>query len=347
MGPVDSLLSRGKTCFIMDDTRTGVERDESTGRFGRVRGIRPDDIFEVQKRNFALALSYGLGLIWTDPQSEGWLNIPDQWREFSRLKHLYARHLSEEAKSRMIDTRATLTVVVDEASNFGLTSGDRINTALLQQGREMALRAGVSTRFHLLKDVIEGIAPPTPVYLFLNAFTLSEEERGLLHARLTGEEATAIWLYAPGYFGMTPGTAGISQLIGMEVSSFDEPTSGESLYILSGQYMHPEQSFGSKTLWNPLFYVRPHDDLDFLFGVGQFGVAETGNFESFSVELNGVFEAGVGGFQESRDLFQSGEIFLDPGCFFRSCFFCFLSSCHIYPFLPGLLFFVSVTSAFA
>jgi hypothetical protein len=264
VGPVDSLLARGKTCFIMDDTRTGVERDESTGLFGRVKGIRPDDIFEVQKRNFALALSCGMGLIWTDPESQGWLNIPDQWKQFARLKTLYADYQNKELQGQTPESPATLTVVVDERANFCLASGDRINNALLLKGREMALRAGVSTRFHLLKDVVDGVAPPSPVYLFLNPFMITEEERNLLHARLAGEEACAIWLYAPGYFGAESGMEGMSRLVGMDIQPFKEPASGESVYILSGLYMPPDQPFGSKTLWNPLFFIPPHDDLDLL-----------------------------------------------------------------------------------
>ena len=264
MGAIDSLLTRGKSWFILDDTRTGVERNEETGEFERIKGIRAEDVYEVQRRNFAMAATYGLGLIWSDPRGEGWLNDQDQWGQFKQLKDIYARLLERPENSQDLEDTAVLTVVVDEASNFYLQCAERINGLLLQRGRDAALRSGASTRFHLLRDVIEGVAPPTPVYLFLNTFCLSDEDRARLHSRLALEQACAIWMYAPGYFNDHPDVENIRMTTGMDVRAFEGPAQAGSIYLLSGHYMQAEQPFGLQELWEPLFYVEPEEDTDFL-----------------------------------------------------------------------------------
>ena len=264
MGAVDSLKVRGKSWYILDDTRTGVERDEETGEFARIKGLRASDVYEVQRRNFSMALTYGLGLIWSDPSREGWLNDPEQWLQFKNLKEIYAKNASASNGQEKTDSKATLTVVVDEASNFYLQDAAHTNSILLQRGRDAALRAGISTRFHLLRDVIDGISPPTPVYLFLNAFQLSEDSRARLHARFALEQAAVIWVYAPGYFGTTPDVKNISAATGMDVRAFPEPTQSGSKYILSGPYMKGGENFGTQELWSPLFYIQPSESIDFL-----------------------------------------------------------------------------------
>lgn len=265
MGPIDSLNLRGKKWYIIDDTRTGVERSEETGEFGRIKGIRAEDVYEVQRRNFAMAITYGLGLIWSDPQGEGWLNDKEQWVQFGRLKDIYAKRLDEPEQGADKANEATITVVVDESVNFYLQCAEHTNATLLQRGRDAALRSGASTRFHLLSDVTDGIAPPTPVYLFLNAFHLSSEDRSRLQARFAQEQSCAIWIYAPGYFGSEPSVENISAVTGMKVRAFDAPTQSGSKYILSGgQYIQADENIGTQELWDTLFYVEPQEEVDFL-----------------------------------------------------------------------------------
>ncbi len=265
MGPVDSMTVRGKKWFVIDDTRTGVERDPATGTFGRITGINAEDVYEVQRRNFAMTLAYGLGLVWADPQGEGWLHDSEQWAHFERLADVYAERLqllkNDEAQN---NDEAVLTVVVDESARFYLQCNGRMKGAMLQKGRDAALRSGVSVRFHLLREVLEDTAPPTPVYLFLNAFCMTASERARLHARLAREEASAIWLYAPGYIDADADVANIAATTGMDVRMFEEPVEGGSAYLLSGQYMRADERFGLEEMWTPAFYIAPEEETDFL-----------------------------------------------------------------------------------
>lgn len=256
-GPVHSLLARGKTWTVLDDTRTGMERDPASGTVARMRGVRAEDIFEVQKRNFASALVDGLALAWADPLGDGWLLDGDQWRLFGKMREVYAARAEEGGPPSGEDAPAGLTVVVDEASRAVQRCAGPLNALLVSGGRDAALRAGVRTRFVLLQDVLEERVGPSRTWLFLNAFRLDAEARERLHDRFARERASVIWLYAPGYFdGDTAAAENISAVTGMDVRALDGPADAGSLFGLSGQFMAQDAPFGAAGAWNPLFHIE-------------------------------------------------------------------------------------------
>ena len=89
MGPITSAALHGKKCYLVDDTRTGVAWSNQTATAERIRGLRPEDVYNVQRRNFAFAAMHGMGLIWSDPLGEGWLLDEDQWTLFGQMRDIY------------------------------------------------------------------------------------------------------------------------------------------------------------------------------------------------------------------------------------------------------------------
>ena len=68
---------------------------------------------------------------------------------------------------------------------------------------------------YLLDDVMDGRVHAR-LYVMLNAWRLSEQERTVLLDRLRG--STVIWCYAPGYFdGDRPSAGAMRQLTGLEL----------------------------------------------------------------------------------------------------------------------------------
>jgi hypothetical protein len=259
MGPVHSLTARGKTWLVLDDTRTGVQRDEGTGQFSRMRGVRTEDIFDVQRRNFSAALVNGLGVVWSDPSGEGWLHDREQFAEFGRMREIYAAHRPAGPGDPASAASIGVNVVVDEESRFFQQCDVKVNTLLLNGGRDAVLRAGVPSRFVLLRDVIEGLAPPAPVYVFTNTFRLSAVDRASLQDRLGREQACAVWLYAPGYIDAVASPDNISATTGMTVKAFDKPAESSSVFLIPGQFLGADTVIGQPETWNPLFYVDDPD----------------------------------------------------------------------------------------
>jgi hypothetical protein len=292
MGPVDSAKLHGKQWYIIDDTRTGMERDAATGAFARMKGLRAEDVFSVQRRNFAAALVHGLGVMWADPQGEGWLHDPDQWQAIGAMAGAYAKGFSPKPEGEKTPEKPTapppeeppaassaepespqvvapegetmperqkstcITVVVDEAARSYQRCDAKLNEWLLQASRDAAIRAGVATRFCLLQDITDDRAEPSEVYLFLNAFHLTADERARVRVRLSREAATALWLYAPGYIDAKASVENISATVGMHVAAFQGPTSTESTFALEGHWLKQDQPFGVALEMAPLFYVE-------------------------------------------------------------------------------------------
>jgi len=274
MGPVDSARYNGKQWLILDDTRTGVSKDPLSGEIGRLRGLRAEDVFNVQRRNFAAAAVHGLGMVWADPRGEGWLHDREQWEILAGMQGIYlglygvhgaiSGAEGEPGPVPRITYPPDLLVVVDERSRFFQRNDQPLNSLLLQGGRDAALRSGVSTQFALLQDVLDEKAPIAGAYLFLNAFRLTEAERERLHARFAAEQACAIWLYAPGYYaGDVRSAANISKTVMMNVRTFDGRQHGGSAFKLAGGWKKAEESFGAPVEWAPLFYIDD-DDADML-----------------------------------------------------------------------------------
>jgi len=259
MGPVDSVLAHGKQWYLIDDTRTGIARDAATGKIARLKNLRADDVYHVQQRNFAAALTRGLGLIWSDPDGDGRLHDPAIWQRFGAMWHTYQAVRGpaevEENQGQAFGEAPVLAVVVDEMNRLYLGREERLNELLLNQVRDCALRAGTPTGFYLLSDVLDGRAPKASAYLFLNAFRLTAGQRRRLHALLEESRAAALWMYAPGYIDEDADVANIAATTRMAVKAFDGPAQAGSACLLSGNWVAENDEFGSPRQWQPLFYI--------------------------------------------------------------------------------------------
>ncbi len=264
MGPLDSVALHGKQWYLVDDTRTGILRDPGTGEIARIKGLQIEDVFRVQERNFAAALTGGQGLVWLDPEGQGQLLDRDLW---SRLGNMQAAY-EEQVNLTPNDNKGPLwpqgtqsvAVVVDEASRFYQQCAAPLNRFVLTQARDAILRAGVPVKFYLLQDVLEERVPETAAYIFLNAFTLGVTEREKLHHILATQKASAVWLYAPGYVETGKAdVAHVSATTRMSVKAFEGPALSGSAYQLDGPWVKKEEAFGESVSWAPLFYIEDEE----------------------------------------------------------------------------------------
>jgi len=260
MGPVHSVTARGKQWLLIDDTRTGLERDPASGEIIRPKNLRAEDVYCVQQRNFATAMTQELGLVWSDPQGDGWLHDQEMWKGFGKMRSVYGKILAERGATG--DATAPfpggpiLAVVVDEASRFHQQCDKKINEVLLNQARDCAVRTGVPTKFYLLRDVIDRKVSPAQVYLFLNAFRLTTPDREKLHAVLDETKAAAIWMYAPGYIDQGASVDNINATTRIRTKMFEGPAQAGSVSLLPANWIAKGEEFGPALDMQPLFYVE-------------------------------------------------------------------------------------------
>ena len=151
--------------------------------------------------------------------------------------------------------KTELLVVVDEAAMHHLASPALVRERILLPAREAALRSGAAVRTALLQDVLDDIAPGAKAYLFLNAFRLSEAERGRLHARLQRDQAVAIWCYAPGYLAPGPSKDALAATVGMKIQQLKAPAQSGSTFTLGGRWLAEAADIGEAAAFEPLFSI--------------------------------------------------------------------------------------------
>ena len=84
--------------------------------------------------------------------------------------------------------------------------------------KETLPKCGVPFDSYELSDIADPRLPEYKVYLFPNAFTLSADMRERIKARVRRPGRTAIWVFAPGYYGLGDGSAAaVSELTGVQV----------------------------------------------------------------------------------------------------------------------------------
>jgi len=346
-GPAFSPALHQKAWITLDTTRTGVEQDAATGQIQRMQGIRAEDVYNVQRRNFAQAAVLGLGLAWSDPLGEGWLHDEEQWTRLGELAELYediypptlgdpaaaqvqgAHAASSEKEKQPVkeksdkdldetppveasaDTAAPtgeggepvagaapvssfdqnveslltpapvgppntfkggLAVVVDEGAMHYAANSNFVRDRLLLPARDAAQRSGAAVRLVLLQDLLDDIAPSAEVYLFANAFRLSDAERQRIHARLQRDRACAIWCYAPGYLAPAPDAAAVGKTVGMKVVLAKGPAQAGSSFALSGRWLAEAAEIGEAMSIEPLFSIDdPEADILARYRAGQLG----------------------------------------------------------------------------
>ena len=233
MSPVDSVIAHGKLWFNEDDTRTfGLSRrTNKTGlSFHSTGGQTPGETLGILSRNFASLLAHRAGTWWMDLVSGGAFDEPDLWTMLGERLPFYQALYRDPTPYR-----PDVAVLVDEESKLVVHDDWDVNSWTLYAMRSSAQQSGAAVGFYTLDDFAAGVVPACKVYVFANAFRLDDAEIAAIHERLTREQATAVWAYAPGYLGPSGPDAGrVSRVVGMDVAVRDGVQGSAGVGALAG-----------------------------------------------------------------------------------------------------------------
>ncbi|NQT51384.1 hypothetical protein HQ576_05005, partial [bacterium] len=213
MSPVDSIQRHGKLWFIEDDTRTYLSpKDAGFGRVDTPQGSR-----WVHDRNFAHLLAHQCGLWWMD-LGGGWLDGRDLWDNAARLRGLWAKG----APTRSLP-KPEVAVIVDERSSLYLPCGNAVTRPLMTTMRYQLNRIGASVGYYLLSDLCAGLVPDAKLYVFLNAFAITPEQRQAIHRQVRRDGNWSLWFYAPGCVDPSGGAGDMAALTGLPLERIAGP----------------------------------------------------------------------------------------------------------------------------
>ncbi|MBZ5499416.1 MAG: beta-galactosidase [Acidobacteriia bacterium] len=164
-------------------------------------------------RDYAYTLTKGFGMWWTD--LHGGTYHDDQIVQLlGQLKQIDEKFLDADRSSN-----ADIAVILDEASFTYCGDGEPLFNALLtaQKQWEFAF-IGAPWDPYLLTDIDNPKLRDYKLYIFLNTFRVTPEQRAAIHARLKRKGATAIWVYAPGYIGEKLSVENMRALTGIRLA---------------------------------------------------------------------------------------------------------------------------------
>lgn len=193
------LRLHNKIWLQEDDLRTHL-----TNPPGYAMSVRsPAQTSQVLAREFAKGLCSGAGMYFCDGPGEddrGWLDDPETVQTLSELKKIAA-----DATKYSLASNAEVAVVFSDISFAylrslpGRSSMDAIMRHLIYN-RDAISRLGAPFDEYLVGDFLNASMPDYKLYIFMNAFYLTAEERTAIRTKLNRTGATALWFYAPGVF---------------------------------------------------------------------------------------------------------------------------------------------------
>jgi hypothetical protein len=217
-GLPEATLLHGKLFFSEVDTETHLQARQ--WRWGNSLN-NPKNWEETKgllSRDYAYALSKGIGMWWTDLFSGDFHDAQIQ-QHLAALRKIDDRYLNEDKRSV-----ADIAVVMDEESFKYTGDGEPLWNALLTAQKQWEFGfIGAPWDPQLITDMGNPKLRDYKLYIFLNTFRVTPQQRDAIHARLKRNGATALWVYAAGYIGDKLSVENMRQLTGIQVSEDNTP----------------------------------------------------------------------------------------------------------------------------
>ena len=228
----DSIRSHGKLWLSEDDTKTWLAPSVQAPDDFNPRMTDRGQTEQAHMRAIGRALATGTAVGWMDLWGEGWLNDTGIWERIAKFASLAGTNMAEVPTTPRYDVIA----LVDEKSLLHLQPDEVLFSQLTLGMRDTLSRVGARIGVFLQSDLTSSEFPlDAKLYLFLNPFRLTPDQRNAVHEKLHSGSRTLVWVYGPGLCEDTPSSG-----------TFDDAASGSVGIVLRRQPYDSE--IGSKIL---------------------------------------------------------------------------------------------------
>ena len=187
----DSFRLRGQMFVAEEDSRTHLEDHFYRDSFG-LYDVR--DSIATLKRDFARVLCEDIYAWWFDQHSTGGRYQEDAiYRLFKRQEEIaaYAYTLDRSKENE-------IALIYDQESCHTVSA--YTDTLMLDYYRTSDLsRIGAPVDYYFHNDCSREDMPDYKLYVMMNTFYLSDDERDALIRKFRKNHAVVLWLYAPGF----------------------------------------------------------------------------------------------------------------------------------------------------
>ncbi|MDD4537718.1 MAG: hypothetical protein PHT80_01790 [Lentisphaeria bacterium] len=186
----DSFRLRNRMFIVEEDTRTHFENRHYQNL---IEMFDMTDTYGIMKRDFGRNICEDLQAWWFDQHVGG-----------GRYKHpdIYALIARQQEIARFaysLDRRkgSEIAFIYDEESIHVTAHWASLDSIEMTRNYEIAhIGAPVDQYYH--NDMANPAMPAYKLYVFFNVYSLSDQERRDILAKLKRDHAVALWLYAPG-----------------------------------------------------------------------------------------------------------------------------------------------------
>jgi hypothetical protein len=190
MTAAESVMLAGKLWLYEDDTATHISSGIFPGYAERAKNSWGSN--QMLLRNTAQEACRNFAGWWMDLGSAGWFDDPAMWAEMKRLEAI-----DDPLLKNPMPFRPEIAAVIDEASAMYVAhNGNRTTRPLIYEGRAPFARCGAPFGQYLLDDVLAGKVDHAKVYVFLNAWKLTPQQRKTLLEKTAGK--VRVWCYPQG-----------------------------------------------------------------------------------------------------------------------------------------------------
>lgn len=232
----DSFRLRNQIFVVEEDSRTHLENDFYRDAMGL---YTITDSIDTLKRDFARNICEDIFGWWFDQHEEGGRYQHEEiYQLFKRQQEI-----ADQAYRFNRTKRNEIALIYDQESIHYVSEGT--SRLILDYYRTSDLgRIGAPVDYYFHNDMARDDMPDYKLYLMLNTFVLTDQERVAIRRKAAKNNATVVWLYAPGFINPDRETkmenAYIEELTGFKVVRLDETSSPR--FKLCGS--HPALRYG-------------------------------------------------------------------------------------------------------
>ena len=224
----------------MDEFFTGITFDEFTESARVPANYDRTMLRQDMSRNATIsALTRGTWAI-SDPAGQGTFTYEHLWRDIAQLAEVRKQVFDADSNASM----TPLTLVYDASWSHYAGNHEFLNTMTLD-AIDAVVRSGLPHTWAKIDDVLAAPENSQPIYIFLNLFGATEQEQKSLQAAFVSQQATAIWLYAPGVIREIVSHENIVALSGVDVEQRPSDQSLGSKFAFTGSWIEENQEYGN------------------------------------------------------------------------------------------------------
>jgi len=253
MSLTDSVKLHGKMWFDENDIRTWLTGGP-TGQWGKTDTY--EETLAMQQREFANVICNACGQWWFD-MGGGWYDDPRILEDIGQMKAVADQTVDWDR-----DPASQIAFIVDPQSLAYLKTDDQLSALSMLHQLPQLGRCGAPFAYYTLDDIPDIL--PQRLYIFANAWAITDEQRRMIERSVKCNEATALWLYAPGLVRSDRlDERGMTELTGIHLRYTEDPAplqvalSDTDDAILDG--LEAGTTYGTQQSFAPVVYADDPD----------------------------------------------------------------------------------------